>query len=42
MPISDVAVQIQTVDELMDHLRTIPRCAVLAASAHCRPDCSKL
>ncbi len=26
IPVADVAVQIQTVDELMDHLRTIPRC----------------
>ena len=26
IPVTDVAVQIQTVDELMDHLRTIPRC----------------
>ena len=24
-PVRDVAIQIQTVDELMDHLRTIPR-----------------
>ena len=28
-PITDVAVQIQTVDELMDHLRTIPRSVCL-------------
>ena len=42
MPISDVAVQIQTVEELMDHLRTIPRCAVLAALVYCWPSCSKL
>ena len=27
-PVQDVAVQIQTVDELMDHLRTIPRYAL--------------
>ena len=25
IPVTDVAVQIQTVDELMEHLRTIPR-----------------
>ncbi len=30
-PITDVAVQIQTVDELMDHLRTIPRSGSLDA-----------
>ena len=24
IPVADVAVQLQTVDELMDHLRTIP------------------
>ena len=25
IPVNDIAVQLQTVDELMDHLRTIPR-----------------
>ena len=38
-PVSDVAIQIQTVDEIMDHLRTINRQGALPSVLFCSSKC---
>ena len=41
IPITDVVVQLQTVDELMDHLRTIPRYDCTASATRALRACCK-